>query len=198
MMRNIDNKKLMSLTIVAIVLTSISIVVNMSTIEDLQIGGAATSGPGYANVSIVSVTDITIVNDTINFTSSNPGDTKESNDSATVEPDGGFNITNDGSVNVNISLLTNNDLFSGTQSATTFTCRVANVTVGGDYNAGADSQENYTDCRNSAGTLNRFVHNLNFVDGSDDVQIHIKIVVPSDEAAGQKGADITFTASVAA
>jgi len=197
-MKEVSNNVLVSLAVFAIVAVTFSILVNMNIIDTLSITGAASSGPGYANVSIVSVTDITIVNDTINFTSSNPGDIKESNDSATVEPDGGFNITNDGSVNVNISLLTNNDLFSGTQSATSFTCRVANVTVGGDYNAGADSQENYTDCRNSAGTLSGFVHNLNFVDGSDDVQIDIKIVVPSDEAAGQKGADITFTASVAA
>ncbi len=187
------------------------------------------TGTGYVtgsvNITINESIAITLVRNTINFTTSNPGDgrtTYTTADIATAPIPSctaklntatcGFNISNDGSVTINITLQDLRTLFtSPTFSRAThflFNVSVPNAvrarTTGicpGFYNlttAPAGNGNNWTAVPTTATTI---ICGLNFTNsdsgnaGPDVAAIDINITVPLDEGSGTKGTILEFLAS---
>lgn len=177
------DKTFIILAVITIVLISIGVTINLNTIERLQISTAATDF-GSVNLTVNEMISIEIINALINFSSASPGDSKNSEDLSS----GGFNITNDGNVEVNISLRTSSDLFSGTTSNTSFQCK-----TNSDFDL-STSQTTYIDCRSDEGTINGFVSGLEQTEGNS-AEVHLQITVPIDETTGQKSSSMVFTAT---
>jgi len=115
----------------------------------------------------------------------------------------GFNITNDGSININISIDVTSDMFvSSSTNASSFMCNATNF----DSNSNASAQgwtgdctyAEWVDCRDGQAveTGNCFA-DINFTDGADTVYLEVQIAVPDAEPSGDKQASITFTGTSA-
>lgn len=124
MRKEAQNNYLVIVALIAIVLSVVSV---LSLLGNLGITGAATE-VGYVNVTVPTTAEITIHTTSINFTGTNPGDTKtsyESDDVATregvpcdVDNHCGMNISNDGSGFINVTIQETESLFtSGGYSA---------------------------------------------------------------------------------
>ena len=166
------------------------------------ITGAAT-GLGYINVSINETIGITMVTANINFTSTVPGENKATT-KATDITSGPFNITNDGSVTINITIADTETLFdSGSLSRAlhylynvaltrpangvfTYPCSL-NHTQGLQYTSALLWRAF------PASSTETPICALNYTDGYDSVIINVNITVPLDETGGQKSARVTFT-----
>ena len=174
---------------------------------------------GYANVTVLATTDIEMIRDTVNFTNTNPGDTRVStvaadvDDGATCDPYCGLLISNNGSVEVNISITNAERLFDG-GSYVAASHYLYNVTHYGGlaYNDPlGDGSGTVCSSGNIAGNTcdgswwcpfpdeglehSTAICALNQTDGHDMVEIEINITIPLDEPAGQKDATIKFTAT---
>jgi hypothetical protein len=200
------------LAIIAVLVIALSMFSILSSLEKLGITGASNVGVGYTNVTVPATTDITVVNAQINFTDSAPGVTKDSHAFAdiasgcSVDATCGINITNDGSVNVNISMANTEDLFD---TGSTDVNYLYNLTFGNnatgqriDCSTGGSSPGALAFTGDSGwrampgvGTSEVAICDLNFSDSSDSVMIDINITVPPGEGAGIKSGTITFTAS---
>ncbi|MCG2717688.1 MAG: hypothetical protein L6408_02485 [Nanoarchaeota archaeon] len=215
MKKEISNNQIVLIAFIAISLSIFSIFLSFG---NLGITGAASTGVGYTNVTITETTDITVVRAQINFTDSNPGESKnsvESDDvdaSCTTDGECGINITNDGSATINITMTNTENLFSSA-SLVYAQHYVYNITMG-------DSTTDYVrDNRCSTGYVNTTATGnsglaltgswrampaqgagevaiccLNYTDDHDWAQVDINITVPGDEPAGIKSGTITFTA----
>jgi len=184
----------------------------------LGITGAADAGYGYTNVTVTQTTDITVVTSFINFTDTATGGTKQSGEAGDVancatDAECGINITNDGSIAINISFNNTQTLFTGA-TLDESTHYLYNVTYGDnstDYldidckTGGAFGlQFNYTDANGSGwraippeGSSEVAVCRLNATDSKDSVFFEINITVPVDEPAGTKSGILGFIASTA-
>jgi len=188
MMLNINNKMLLILALIATVLIFAGVIINLSTIKNLQVEGAVVHiERATVNISIVPTVSISLVKSEINFSAASPGKTRNSENASQVEPDGGFNITNDGSTEVNISFTSNTEIFTGTTDAESFQCRVES-----DFDG--NSQNTYTDCRASVGKIEAFIAALTFATGNS-AEVHVNLTIPIDELSGTKNSSITFTAT---
>lgn len=116
MKKEVSEKQLIIIALVAIVLSIFSI---FFSIGKLGITGAlTTSGTGYVNVTVPAAAGIELYINEINFTNTQPGDTKTSYESDDVSTRGeggthlpcgtdnhcGMNISNTGSTFINITL----------------------------------------------------------------------------------------------
>ena len=166
---------------------------------------------GQVNVTINCTAGISFARANVNFTAAIPGDARTTVTSADLDNSGPFNITNDGTGLINISIASAN-IWASTQGAVPsrfFSYNVSHLStyVGncsltfphnpfcGNTTNGApnstcglwrpmpSSAEQWPICR------------LNFTDGSDSVLVHINITVPSDEPSGKKNATVTFVAT---
>lgn len=199
MEKEVSNNTLLFLAIIAIGISIFSI---YSSLQDQTFTGAAV---GHANVTISESTTITLSPSSINFTDTALGIAKDSGNNADVfdcaaDNVCGINITNDGSVYINVSLETTQDLFTSPgQDANSFRCRVnghSNTTS--TFYESVDWPTTYfspTDCRDSIGAINNFIAGLNFTDGFDNAYVDINISVPNDEESGSKVSIISFTAT---
>lgn len=198
--KEVSSRALTTLAIIAVVLAIGSITVSYQGFNRInEWAGAASQQFGMINVSITSAADISLRNDTINFTATSLNANRDAAVSTDCESGGvsyaagvgcPINLTNDGSVNIDVDLQTIDDLFTGTTDASSFLCR--------NNNSGfqtANTYENNTDCRNSAGTITDFIKNLANTDGADSALIYVNITVPADEDAGFKGALLQLDAS---
>ncbi len=203
-----------NLLIIAFIAIGLSLFSLLLSLNKLEVTGAASTGAGYTNVTVIEATDISIVRAQINFTDANPGDTRDSHESdhvnqCTIDNECGINITNDGSVDINITLENTDDLF---ESATLDQSihYLYNITLG-------DNSTDYTavDCSTGGSRGLQFngtngdsgwrafppqggsevaICGLNSTDGHDSVQVDVNITIPGDEAAGIKSGTITFSA----
>ena len=206
----LTTNQLVTIALVAIFLSLFSMGLSFGK---FGITGAASTGVGYTNVTVSAATDITVVRAQINFTDSNPGETRDSHDSTqinecSVDSECGINITNDGSVEVNISMENTNNLFDGS-SLVNSKHYLYNITFGDnntaftsvDCSAGGSRGLQFDDP--AYGSFRQMpaesasevaICYLNSTDGHDSVQVDINITVPGDEPAGIKSGVITFTA----
>jgi len=113
------------LVLVVLITISLSVLSISLSMTKLGFTGLATTADvGYVNVSVKPTVDMTIWNKAINFTSTFPDDSRTSYSESDVETIGldgapcttdyhcGFNISNDGSHFLNISILLTDELFA--------------------------------------------------------------------------------------
>jgi len=197
-----SNNDLAAILVVAIIF---SVLFTMNTLNKLEapVTGKATSLIGTANITISREVSISFAVANLSFVDSYAGSTLDSYNASAVNncaTNGacGLNITNDGSVNVNISLQTTADMFSGTSPS--FLCNLSNNNGAAVYYGpgatGMTSAGNTTmqNCASGVGSLAAFVSNLSFRNPTDWAMIDFKVTVPVDESAGYKLASVTFSA----
>ncbi|MBI2110357.1 hypothetical protein HYT51_01085 [Candidatus Woesearchaeota archaeon] len=202
-------KKEINNNVLAVLLVFVIFISFLGTWNSLMrlqgITGAAT-GLGYINVSVNETTGISMVQANVNFTSTAIGISKTTYTASAITS-GPFNITNDGSVLINITIADTETLFDSaslnrqlhylyniTLADYASNSRVVgyNCSLGGSnglaYNPAAGGWRGFP----SSGTETPICR-LNFTDGYDSVRIDVNITPPNDEPGGQKAARVTFT-----
>ncbi len=200
MTKQISNNVLFVIVVSAIAVSIIGTWVTITKITPIT--GAVT---GTTNVTVNTTTGISLATALVNFTESTPGESRSSYRTSDIRS-GPFNITNDGTVLVNITMSATTLFTSGTNAFPGFTY-LYNVSILADYQnkalwnctvgltAGLPYQfAGYRFVNNSAEVAICF---LNFTDGKDSALVHINITIPSDETAGTKTSVVTFLGSQA-
>lgn len=184
----------------------LSVFVIITQLSKLSVIGAETA---YANVTINETVGIFLVTDGVNFTSSGPGDYRETNSSSdTLPSDTRINLSNNGNVNVNVSLQTTADLFTSVNPASdnSYKCMVEicnGIPASAPTGAGADGDDpgecgksvwnqTYTDCDSGSGTVVDVVGNLSYVPSNNTAVVDISITVPAAESGGTKQATMSL------
>lgn len=193
---------LVALAVIAIAVSLIGITTMIG--KPMQILGAAV---GTVNVTINESVGVSLVTDSINFTTSGINDVKDTTTATDIQSCSaapcGFNISNDGSVNLNISIDVTSNMFTGSGvNASSFMCNATNFDADSNVSiqgwTGDCTYAEWIDCRDgqTVESGNCFA-DINFSDGSDVVYLEIQIAVPDAEPSGDKQASITFTGSSA-
>jgi len=150
--------------------------------------GYGAGASGTTTVSVGESIDITLYNSTVAFGSMDIGDYNDTTDNSPTY----FNISNDGSVYINVTASAT-DLW-GTQSnpSTYFNISCRNET----WWSCDDAHSNDSSSSNPIGTVASIViGGLPFNDTNDSVRVDIYVLVPVGEASGAKSSTVTFTAS---
>ena len=152
------------------------------------ITGGATTGTMTASVS--NVTAISLQTATVAFGTVSLGTAYDTTGGSPAP----FNVQNDGSVNVNVTINAS-AIFSGlttNDSSYRFKCRLNE-----GPNCPTGSPSTFTDLPTANDTLlNRTaVYDLPFANTNDSRFVDIQINVPSDEPGGSKSSTVTFTAT---
>jgi hypothetical protein len=195
MKKSISNNVLVVLIGITILVSIIGSWISINKLSPLT--GYATTIYGSVNVTINCTAGIsfnTVGNSgvAVNFTAAAPGESRLTTTPSDITK-GPFNITNDGTSLINISVSSTalfesplaNSLpnkyysYNGTKSSSAPTCVVST-----------------TPWTQMSGTPTVAICRLNFTDGSDTGIIHINITVPPDEPSGARNATVTFTSSV--
>ncbi|MDD5332015.1 MAG: hypothetical protein PHE43_04340 [Candidatus Nanoarchaeia archaeon] len=210
-MKEASNKLLMTLAVFAVTISLVGIYTSFTSEKISLITGGAT---GSVNISINSSLGITMISSDINFTTSNPGDSRTSYEQDDLEGEScsadylcGFNITNDGSVLMNITIQETENLFDSASFVNTKHLLYNTTHEELGYAAAAPGSgcsvgypggfgEGYWRALPRA-SAEVAVCALNFTDGSDAVRVDLNVTVPTDEPPGQKLGTITFLASEA-
>ena len=195
----ISNNTLIVLITLSIVVSLLGTWVSLTKLRIPSITGfpITPSTTGVANVTINSTVSINcnMTNCNVFFRSQNPGDINDTMDNAPPA----FNITNDGSVRVNVTVRKSAVLFQGTGGDTdnfymNATCGCAAARCCGNY-TNITASGWYSHWINITTSDVQIVDRLNFTDGSDSVRIEIRIEVPTDEPSGTRSSTLTFTAT---
>ncbi len=189
---NIDNNVLAGLVIVAIVV-GIAGIYSASSIQSSPSRGTGLV-TGTANVTIPSRVQISLPVDGIDFGNVNISDSDDTEDLSPAP----FEVQNDGSVDVNITVYAT-DLFSGSGASNPssyYQFKSAENEAGSVEDSGSDLVTTWTNMPNSTSPAT-FATNMNFPNNNDNLYGHISITVPDDEPAGSKSSTVTFTASQA-
>ncbi|MDD5177719.1 MAG: hypothetical protein PHT54_00325 [Candidatus Nanoarchaeia archaeon] len=206
-MKEPSSKFLVALAILAV---GISITGIIASSPKLSIITGHTTGS--VNISINSSLGISIVNADVNFTSSNPGDGKVSYLKKNIEGDAcaadyacGFNLTNDGSILINISIQETESLFSSATfdnskhllyNTTHVELNYPSSAPGNGCSVGYPGGLSSGDWRPVPNAASEWaICSLNFTDDSDSVIVDINITIPDDELSGQKSGTLTFIAT---
>jgi len=207
------------LAVFAIVLSFFGFLASLGVLYPGTITGAATTGTGEVNITVPAAADISMLNNSVNFTGTLVGENKVSTNgsdltSACVGPDGcGFGIKNDGTVFVNITSAESaiDPLFESPQynTASHFTLNTSlgadlygdmpyNSSVGYPRHTDYSTTESWAPVNYSA----CIVCQLNYtaeISGPyywyDVAFVHVNVTVPEGEPAGAKGTTVTFTAT---
>ena len=168
--------------------------------DDVPLVGLAT---GRVNVTVNSTLGLSFVtNSSVNFTLSNPGDSKTSLLAANIAGCGtdrtcGFNLSNDGNVEMNISMINSDALFTSTSFSRGLHFSFNVTPMINTFNrCGANFYGNVTNNTWSGVPTSSVVVicALNYT-AQDTAMVDINVTVPTDETAGAKIATVTFTAS---
>ena len=203
MIKQISNNTLLVLISATILVSIIGTWVTITKITPIT--GAVT---GTTNVTVNTTTGISLATALVNFTESTPGESRRTYSTTDIRS-GPFNITNDGTVLVNITMSATSPFTSSSFTMPNFRY-LYNVSILSDYQnraffnctVGVNSTAccngyDYAGYRYVKSTTEFAICNLNFTDGKDSVLVHINITIPSDEAAGVKTSVVTFLASAA-
>ena len=189
----------------AFVLTLVAIVSVLGTTAILTSGGPVPFITGFTTAGANNTTATASVNvseyvimslnaSVLKFGEDAPLTPGASDDTTDGNPDP-LILTNDGNIELNVSVEKATDLFT-TDVAGSFQIKVANVTAGD--NAGCNhggSGRNVTSFSdiNSTPNPNQIIRNIGYVAANDTCAIHLKITVPSDEPAGNYTSVLKFT-----
>ena len=203
MSKQISNNVLLVLISATILVSVIGTWVTITKITPIT--GAVT---GTTNVTVNSTAGISLSTSLVNFTESTPGESRTTYRTTDIRS-GPFNITNDGTVLVNVTMSATNPFTSAsfTLPGSKYLYNVSiladymgrqyfNCTVGVNSTTGGAGYD-FASYLYVQSTAKHIICNLNFTDGKDSVLIHINITIPSDEAAGVKTSVVTFLASQA-
>lgn len=201
------NKQISNNTLLILIISSVVVSVIGTWITIIKITPITGAVTGTTNVTVNSTAGISLSTSLVNFTESAPSESRTTYRTTDIRS-GPFNITNDGTVLVNITMSATNP-FSGTFSMPG-SKYLFNVSILSDYmgrqffncSVGVNSTTSgagyefagYQYVKTSAQMI---ICNLNFTDGKDSALIHINITIPSDEAAGVKTSVVTFLGSAA-
>lgn len=220
MKKEVQNKQIILITLIAIILSLFSILLSVTRLE--VITGASSS---YTNVTVSAIVDISISTSSIEFIATNPGKTRNSYNSSEVkgcDTDNhcGFNITNDGTRFINVTIQETESLFGSSNFDATqhFTYNVTmkdvlyDTAYGADGNCstgydqgfkGPDDNGQWGEWRAIPHSSEEVAvcylnHTDNSPDGVDDHRpdiaiVEINITVPTNEATGSKTGTLTFT-----
>lgn len=223
MKKEIPNK---GLIMVALIVSALALFNIFLFITQLDITGGASSGEGYVNVTVFTATDISISVSAINFSATNPGQSRNSyNSSDVIDCDAddhcGLNITNDGTSFINITIRETTNLFTSSNydAAQHFTYNVTmkdpeyTTSYGGKCNCSTGYSQGHKGPddngqtgqwraipRSSAEVAICYLNNTNTPDDEnrpDIAVVEINITAPTDETAGVKSGVLTFTAIAA-
>ena len=216
-MKEVPNNLIVLITVVAVFSLLFSFWIHFQ--GSSQITGLVV---GTVNVTINRTVSITLVRDTINFTTTNTGSSRDSYTAADLlsapfsacsgrnnTQTCGFNITNDGTVIVNLTMRETGTLFSSssynrvrhflynvsvpltarTICANFYSTFQPQIGTGNPSVTGVNYgiiSTNWTPVNSTAVTV---ICGLNFTNafGADVAAIDINITVPSDESSGSKG-----------
>lgn len=106
-----------------------------------------------------------------------------------------FTVRNDGNILLDISVKANSFLFSGFGSGNntdTFRFMAGNVSTEPNTFNWSGSITSFTNFTDTAQTV---ISAMNFSNSSDETEVEVLINVPTDEPAGNKTADVIFTAT---
>lgn len=180
--------KMISLVMTVLMLiTGANLLVFSGALNLKSITGAQTSSPtGIANVTVTSTTYISLPIATIDF---GPLDNNQNNNTLDDSP-GPFELQNDGTVNVNVTIGAT-DLFSSSvnpNSTYQFACGT------GEISCPTGSVTSFIDMPATASPL-QIIADLPFANSGDQVEVDINVTVPGDEPAGGKTSTVTFVAT---
>lgn len=183
----ISNNYLVLLVFFAILVSIIGTWTNLN-----KITGRGPTDTGIVNVTVnttISITlrDATVGVSSVNFTL-NQGESDDTNDT-TPAP---FNVTNDGAVQVNITVNATKLFTSGSWPSTNFQGRCSNSSAGGaaGYNCTGNSTQDYYQLGDEYLSMDL----LDWTSGNDTGAFDIAVDVPSGEPGGEKQSTVTFSA----
>jgi len=187
MQRSLGLRELIAvLGIVALFSVAATFIV-LTDISNKQTGFAA----GVSSVAIESIVSFSLPASEVDFGNLVQGGSNDTTDDSPSP----FALRNDGNVLLDINIMANSFLFSGTGSGnntSTFQFKAANKS--GETNS-FSWPSSITDFTNFTDVNQKAIASMNFTNASDEAEIEVKINVPPNEAAGAKSADIIFTAS---
>ncbi|HLC56592.1 MAG TPA: hypothetical protein VJJ23_05125 [Candidatus Nanoarchaeia archaeon] len=204
----ISNNVLAVLLAITIIFSITGTLISLSRMEALTGAAAAV---GTVNVTVNESAGISLSQSAVNFTTSDPGVNRITTTGLDIQA-GPFNLTNDGTVLVNVTI-GSTALFSVASANTLpnrfYSYNITHILTGdGIYigNCSYGMRGNNLICGNNAScgawramvataAAETAICRLNFTDGSDSVLIQVNITVPSDEPAGTRNANVTFTSS---
>ena len=187
--RNISNNVLVVLIVVAIFVSVAGTWISLGKLTPIT---GYSGASGTATVTVNDTVDITLSNSPVAFGSQ---DVSVANDTTDNNPDA-FNISNDGSVYVNVSASVTS-LWDSQASPTPYynmSCR--NETwLPCDAVHNGTGFNNHTSASNPAGIVaSNILVGLPFNLTNNSARVDISISVPIGEASGSKSSTITFTA----
>lgn len=189
--KGISDKALVTLVIVAVVVSIACTWVSLSKLRTIEITGLATEVTGTVNVSAGIAADISLPVSTVNFGTMQMDQTNDTTDDNPAP----FNVSNDGNVCVNITIYRDTtNWFTGTVhggNASNTNDTMYQVECPGS-NCQSGTVTSWTNITTSAV---KAIAGLNWTSGNDTTQVEVKIHVPSDETPGAKGTVVTFSAS---
>jgi hypothetical protein len=201
-MPNLKNKNPVSNNILSVLIgitILVSIIGSWISINKLSpLTGYATTIYGSVNVTINCAAGVSfnslggITGGSVNFTAAAPGESRLTTNPSDITS-GPFNITNDGSSLINVTI-SSTPLFNS-PSANTLPNKY--YSFNGTKTSNLPScppNANYPSWQQTSSTPTVAICRLNFTDGSDTALVHINITVPPDEPSGARNATITFTA----
>ena len=174
--------------LVLIAIVSFSVTWLILTQKAPEITGLTT---GTATVSVNPVVLLSLPDSSVDF-----GNLLQSGvNNTTDDLPSPFRVRNDGNTQLNISVRAASFLFTGSGSGNNtnkfrfMAGNTSNETNSFNWGNSAKTYTNFTDTDQKAIAL------LGYANTSDEAQIEIAILVPTDEGAGNKTADIVFTAT---
>ncbi|MAF89465.1 MAG: hypothetical protein CL963_03105 [Euryarchaeota archaeon] len=190
----------------AFVLTLVAIVSVLGTTAILTSGGPvpfitgfATSGANNttatASVNVSEYVIMSLNSSVLKFGEDAPLTPGASDDTTDGNPDP-LILTNDGNVEMNVSVQKNDDLFT-TDVAGSLQIKALNDTAGDNAGCGTGGGtgrmvDSFADINDSPNP-DQIIKNLGYVAANDTCAIHLKVTVPSDEPAGNYTSVLTFT-----
>lgn len=151
---------------------------------------------GTANVTIVSVVEITLVRNSVNFGNIAAGSTKNTTTNDPLP----FLLRNDGSVKVNVTIaryVNSTALFNGTGGGDNTTSFQFEAAVAGE-GVSANPACSIINWANVPGINPLIVLcEFNYADNNDEAEIELLIRPPADEPSGAKSESLVFIASEA-
>ena len=183
-MKDISNKALAELVLLAVV---VSLAGTMVTVSKLT---PATGGVlGQAKVNVTSVVAISLPVNSVDFGTLFQGATDNTTDGSPAP----LMLQNDGGVDVNVSA-SGTVLFSGTGGGDNTASFQYKARASGEANS-FNTTSSVMSFTNVATTpLSGFIKQLKYNDATDSAYIDLLINIPMDEPVGEKNSTLTFTA----
>ncbi|MBS3149741.1 hypothetical protein J4455_03575 [Candidatus Woesearchaeota archaeon] len=194
----VSNNFLIVLILATIIFSTIGTWISLSKLSPLT-GLVPAPGIGLVNVTVNASLAFSITPQSVNFTPAmNPGDIDGTTDLTPLP----FNVTNDGTVVINVTVKEAASMFTGcSQNTSCLQYACGNTTINGNCSGNHCTTGKNVPCLpnlwNVSTTAQQAISFLDFASANDTVYVHINVTVPLNEPSGAKTATLTFQASQA-